>query len=567
MAAARRARSRRANVPGTPKKRAAPRAAARARAAPLGRRGFEPARIERWTRRIIISCHPKQLDFVLDPGLYVNALVGRGGGKTTGGMFRFVLRMITTPRAKCVYVALTRDSAMELMWEPLKDLVAELGIKARFHETKLVCTFLENGAQLKLVGCDDRKDIEKLRGKPYHEVGIDETASIAFALLDNLIHRIITPRLGDYNGVLWMIGTPGHILRGEFYDSTRHGAVDAKGVPLHRPYAERDKPEYTKYGPWYRWSSHAWTLLDGVAAGLPRLISLWNRALLEKEKNGWSDEHPVWCREYLGRWAADDTENVYKYRAHVEGKPWNQWDPTRVGPLQFAKLPTTFADWAFGFGMDLGHADPFSLQVFAYSPSDTTRTLYHVFEFIQTKMHAHPIAQLLLGEELNHMQPAGVMGVTGWPDAMVADLAGLGDTLLDELRNVYGITIVMAEKGYKYKFPAIELFNGDLIDGRIKVLKGSKLELELQTLQWVTNEYGIVTENKTMANHATDAAIYIRIAIAALFATSFATSTPPPAPKRDKRRDEPAEPTDAGDSDDALLLADGEFTDNGWGDG
>lgn len=510
--------------------------------------------------KLLDGCHPKQRSFVEDPHRRVSALVGRRGGKTTGQRARFLLRMFRTPRAQCVYIALTRPSAEELMWGPLKDVCERLGLRVgidvSFNETKLKMTLLRNGSTLRIVGADDKKEIEKLRGHKFHEVAIDEAASFSARLLENLIDRVIGPALGDYKGCLVMFGTPGHILDGPFYEATRPGS------PSHRRYEDRELPEYAR---WLSWSSHQWTLLDG-APYVPAMASAWEEALIEKEAKGWSDTHPVWCREWLGRWAADATENVYKYRAHLDdGAAWNQWDPKRVGPMQVAELPPGFSDWCFGFGMDMGHGDPFALEAFAFSPSDTSRTLYHVFEFQRREMYARLIADLLLGEERDHDRPAGVIGALGWPIGMVADLAGLGDSVLDELRMVYGITIKGAEKGYKYKFPAIELFNGDLIDGRVKILKGSILETQMLNLQWRADEYGALTENKTQANDASDAAIYCRLLVAHLFDAGKVAAPPPVKTVQSQHRTEPEEPDDRqGREDFSALLADGEYRD-AWG--
>jgi hypothetical protein len=92
----------------------------------------------------------------------------------------------------------------------------------------------------------------------------------------------------------------------------------------------------------------------------------------------------------------------------------------------------------------------------------------------------------------------------------VADTAGLGDALVEELSNVYGLRVTPAKK--KDKHDAIELFNGDLVDGRIKVLKGSSLEDQLLSLQWAIDDFGKLKESKAQANHSTDAAIYARTA-------------------------------------------------------
>lgn len=459
-------------------------------------------------QQLLASCHPKQLDFVCDPGRRVAALVGRGGGKTTGGRARLLLRMLRTPKAKCVYIAQTREVVIDLMWNPLKDLLDKLGIEARLNETSLRCTLLRNGATLRLVGCDDVKQIRKLRGQPFHEVHIDESASLDVKLLDHLIYRIIGPRLGDLNGCLVLYGTPEHQQSGPFFEATSPGSSIA------RDWKDRDEPQYAA---WSRWSVHRWTLYDGAAAGVPAIQNLLAEALLEKETNGWTDENAVWRREYLGEWASDDTERIFKYRPFLEdGTPWNQWDPERIllGPdkLKFAKLPD--GDWQYVWGIDLGHSDSFVIEILAWSP--TSPKLLHVFEYEKSGMYTRTIAEFLAGktwvEDIlkgkTPENPGGVIGAIGWPVGAVADKAALGGAILEELAQVYGIRIESAEK--KEKFDSIEMTNGDLVDGRLVILKGSNLETQMVQLQWSVDEYGRLKEKKGDRNDCTDGLIYGR---------------------------------------------------------
>lgn len=463
-----------------------------------------------------------------------------------------VRRMISTHRAQCLYIANTRSQAEELMWAPLKDLLEKLEIAAVFNETKLRCVLRKNGSVLRLVGADDKREIEKLRGQPFHEVGIDESASYPAQLLDHLMFRVIGPRLGDYDGTIWTIGTPGHLPAGPFYDATRPGSE------ISRHWSERDRPEYAD---WHKWSKHAWSLLDG-STFVPEMARLWERALRDKAANGWSDLHPVWRREYLGQWCQDDTENVFKYRPHdEEGNPWNQWDPQRT-KQGFAILPP--GDWRYVIGMDMGHSDPFALEVFAYQQS--AKTLWHVYEFERRGMYARTIAEILLGPDLNTDTPSGVLGVTGWPDGMVADTAGLGDALIEELSNVYGLKIEAAEK--KNKFDAIELSNGDLIDGHVKVLKGSKLEEQMMSLQWAIDDVGRLKENKGQRNDCTDAFVYARRRAMHQFTVVAAPDAPlrgsPPALEQQMREDEDrAAGIGAGEFDG--VLSDGEYKEEFWG--
>ena len=96
-----------------------------------------------------------------------------------------------------------------------------------------------------------------------------------------------------------------------------------------------------------------------------------------------------------------------------------------------------------------------------------------------------------------------------------------------------------AEK--KNKHDAIELFNGDLIDGRIKILKGSVLEQQLMNLQWAVDERtGLLREDKGARNDMSDAAIYARRRAAHKFAAEVVPEPEPTAVE--KRRGAMAPP-------------------------
>lgn len=493
--------------------------------------------------------HSYQEDAIFDPSQFFTWLVGRGGGKTTAFLWRFVIGMAAIERASFFYVAPTLGMATRLLWDPLKDLCYDqLDIDADFREVGRVCTFGKTGATLQLFGADDRREMDKLRGIPFNGIGLDEAALFAPDLLDWFIDRIITPRLKERRGWLGMASTPSHLFKGRFYEATRQGS------PLHRPYALRDEPEYKG---WKNWSSHAWSLADVAAlpdaANYPAIIANWEGALETKTANLWGDDHPIWMREYLGKWATDAAELVYRYQAHKDGQPWNQWDPERVGPMKIAKLPDTYKDWNYGFGMDLGAKDPFALQVLAVSPSDPTRTVYHVWELERPEMYPKPIAQVLLGEGHNCRKPEGLIGAIGWPNAIVIDLAHLGANYLKELNNDYGLPCVGAERKPGAKHAEIELFNGLLLDGRIKVLKGSLLEQQLMELRWKEDEFRMVKEDKAQANHSSDAALMARAALANLLGQPEPRAAQPPPvdpmePQPIPKRDDPLEPRPASGS-------------------
>lgn len=479
--------------------------------------------------RILAGCHPRQRDFVLDPADRIAARVGRGGGKTTGGKARFLIKMLRTPRASCAFVATTKTHAQLLMWEPLKLTCEKLGLRIGedvfFNETKLWFRIARTGSMLQLVGADDKSEVDKLRGQPFDEAGIDEAAIHKPSLLENLIDRVLSPRL---KGALWLVSTPWHTLGGPFYDATRPGSEH------HRPYADRALPEYDG---WSGWSSHFWTLVDPGAQEIPELREAWERARREKARKKWSDDHPVWRREYLGEWAADNTGKVFQYAPVLgpgdargaEGTPWNRWDPPRIRPGWFVDLSKAcpgVKDWHYSIALDKGNKDPFACNVFAFSPQDPERKFRHVWGMEKIGgMYAKPQAEMLIGEEAvdrmlkgkDQGKLGGVLGHTGWPDGFVADT---DQDTLDELSNVYGIRIEKADRNRDSKIGGIELVNGGLVAGEILVLAGSALEQQLTALQWKPDEDGIMKEDAAQANHSSDTLIYGRRVVATLLTSS-----------------------------------------------
>lgn len=466
-------------------------------------------------QRLIDDCHPEQRDFVLDDARYLAAIVGRGGGKTSGGRARFVRRMLTTPEAKCIYIAKTRDHAERLMWLPLKEVFKALGfvtgVDVIYNETKLRCTLVRTKATIQLWGADKPGYVEALRGDSYHEVGIDEAAIHPDKMLTNLIRAILGPRL---LGALWLIGTPGDRLKGLFYDVTRRGSK------LSRLWRER-----AEHPGWRGWSLHKWSLksaIDGTRERpIPVLVQLYQIQQDEIATQGLTDDNPVKRREYDGEWAADDTINVFSYRIHHPdtGALWNQWDPPREGPLMMAKLPEGLTDWAHVIALDLGFSDPTAINVFSFAYSDPTRTIYHRLCFEQKGMHSQMIAHKLLGPELDHEHPGGIIGALGeWPSGMIADSAHqMAEMILAEIGNVYGIRIDPMTKGFRYKLGAITVVNGDLVDGRLKILKDSHLEEQMLDLQWTESpRTGAPMERKDQPNHSTDCAIGARAIIGTL---------------------------------------------------
>lgn len=489
---------------------------------------------EQWaegiSKSLLDSCHPFQYDAAIDPAQRYSLLCGRGGTKTTTFRVRGVRKCTSQQRAKVLYFASTRARAKDLMWFPLKALLHKLGVDATFNETELRCTITRTGSMYQLSGLQDIADADKWRGDTFDEVQFDECGAIKPELLEYAIFQVIGPRVH----CLGLGGTPGLYRRKIFYDATRPGS------DMHRPYKDREKPEYRDFK---GYSSHHWTLKDIVdlpdaKKKYPALLELYALQLEEFERNKWSPDNPIRRREYDAVWAVDGSTRVFgAFRSHhPDGRMCNVWDPFEgkgliegVAGLRiaFPKLKgmfPEFTDWRFVVPMDMGHKDPFACNVQAFSPHDPKRRKWQVMSFEKVGLHAKPIAELLLGaEEVDEYiktgvfpttKFGGVFGVTGWPDAMVMDS---DYATLEELKNVYGIAIEKAEKKPEYKAGAIELTNGEFTEERLFVILNSPLHEQLEQLQWKELDNGRLIEDPAQANHSSDTEVYGCRAVATLF--------------------------------------------------
>lgn len=410
----------------------------------------------------------QQLDFLNDPSRKKTLLCPRRAGKTYALTTLLVTTCLTRPRANCVYITMTRGTAQSLIWEELKHLDTELELGINFHNTNLVATF-PRGGSIKLTGAETAHDVDKLRGKPYDVVVLDESKSFPPDIIDELVKQVIEPALHDRAGTLIMAGTPGAILAGVFYEATREGSA------ITRPWRSREGWERP-----FTWSGHSWNTSDNQA-----MPHIWQGFLADKEANRWHDDDPIWRREYLGQWVADDSGFVFRYNDER-----NSWLPELSEGNPFG-LPDGH-EWRFVLGVDLGFNDDTDIEVAAYS--ETCDTMYHVYSFAQPGLVVSEIARELRKAEQ----------IFGQFDAMIGDRGGLGRTIIESLNAEYGFDIQPAEK--QEKRDHIELCNSDLMAGRIKVLRGSHLERQMKYAQWDERGKDI---DKGFPDHAIDAFVYL----------------------------------------------------------
>ncbi len=423
--------------------------------------------------RILDRCLPHQRDFVLDTARMRSALCPRRAGKTFACAALIAHTALKKPGAKIVYLCLTSGQAADNLWGYLKKFSSDFELGLKFNETKLRAKF-PNGTTVQLAGAETRKEIDKLRGGAFglDLVVIDECKSFQERVLSELIWEVLKPALSDRLGSLVVIGTPGNILSGPFYEAT------VTDKPHERAPTVRYWPSRSEHKGKFTWSFHSWTSKQNTA-----MPQIWADAVRLKEERGLLDEDPIWLREYLGQWCPSDSLLVYRY---ADGR--NSWVPDNES--QFG-LPSGHV-WKYVLGMDIGFNDSTAIVVAAYS--DTNPNLYHVYDFKQPHLSVDSIEKAV----------RETIARFGDFEGMVADTGGLGKTVVATL-NERGLYFEAAEKREKYDH--IELVNSDLLSGRIKVLSDSYLASEMALLQWEDSTYK--KEDKSTDNHACDAFLYL----------------------------------------------------------
>lgn len=468
------------------------------------------------------TCH--QRAFVLDTSDHVSLRCPRRAGKSRAMSTKALHVGESRPGSRILVISLTLKSTKENFWAGSPSGIFVLddlyGLGLRYHNTDLVWHH-QNGSRGRLAGAETRADIEYLRGAAAEAdvVLIDECKSFHPQLLIELIRDVIRPGLMTRQGQLIMGGTPGLIPVGPFYEATCEASrvttrVDGPeghpvevSVPTCWPAGE-EYPDYImgavaslrKEDPDYLfepWSLHSWTIEDN-----DKVPHQWERALKDKRRAGWGDDHPAWLREYLGQWVADTSGLVYAY-AHVrsEKESYVQWWPEKSQDNP-SGLPPEEGPWHLVMGLDFGYEDANALVLVAYS--ERIAELRHVYDFKSP--------HLTLDQFVDEIKEA--IARFGAPEVIIGDAGALGKLVIESFGTLFGLSVIKAEKAEK--FDHIELMNNDMHAGRVKIIPGGDLEDELLGLQWdlskdtkekLARSFKL-RESPSCPNHLCDALLY-----------------------------------------------------------
>lgn len=391
----------------------------------------------------------QQNDFVNDQSRFIAAQCSRRAGKTNALALKFFKTLEKYPKSQCVYLALTRDSARDIMWPVLNEINERNQLGCDFKDSKLIMSH-PNGAKLILYGADQKNFIKRLKGRKYPGVGIDEAQDFGVHL-QSLIDDVLTPSISDYeDGWLALTGTPGPVPNGYFFEVTQE----------------------KKYG----YSVHHWTLLDNPYMPDPQAFI----ADLCKKRQ-WDDNNPTLLREYRNKWVLDVSSLWITYKENIN---------------DYASLPDINPKkYNYIMGIDIGFKDADAIAVLAYS--DTSPVTYLVEEIVTSKQGLTELA-----EQVKYLSAKYNV------HKMVIDEGGLGKKLAEEMRRRHHIPVQPADKMRKQE--TVEFFNDSLRTGRFKANKNSRFAQDsyLVQIDWDKSTPNRVVVKKQPHSDIIDAVLY-----------------------------------------------------------
>lgn len=364
----------------------------------------------------------KQLSFVRDPSSFKIAVTTRRAGKSTSCVADLVYTAVETPECVCLYITLSRKNAKRLVWPEFKRINKRYKLGGIPNESDLSLTF-PNGSVIYLLGAKDRTAIEDMRGLPVKLCYLDESQSFP-AYIKDLIDDVLGPALMDHAGTLCLIGTPGPVPSGYFYDLTKNKA----------------------------WSNHFWSFFDNPH--IARKSKKTHQEMLDRElrRRGVTVEDASIQREWFGKWVVDRNALVFQYDDSINN---------------YIKLPDGV--WTYVLGIDLGFDDADALALLCYNESSPS--VYLVEEIVTRHQDITSLVTQI-----------DILRAKYDISKIVIDTAGLGKKITEEIGRRYKIPMIPADKSRKLEY--IELFNDELRTGKFKARPGSKFSQDCNKVEW-----------------------------------------------------------------------------------
>jgi hypothetical protein len=354
-----------------------------------------------------------------------------------------------------VFGARTLGIAKDIIWADLDALNEQYCLGWNINNSDLSIT-TRAGGRFRLFGVDDRKSVDKVRGKKYRLVICDE-ASTYEEFLRELVEKCFDPGTKDLRGRIILSGTPGYVKAGYWFEASQ-GVV--KG-----------------------WSNHHWTIFDNTY--IPDVAA----ALAEtREMFGWDEDHPTYVGEYLGRWVDNSTLLVCDF---LESR-----NVVHEMPRHYNKT------WRHVVGMDYGFNDRCAWPTVAVDPHSGER--YVVSGFAEEK---------LLGDEPSRITREHVEEFE--TSYVVCDPGGGGKGFFETFNAQHGreMGCIIRAANKVDKLGSIRLLNQELRTGRLKFLmpRAAPVVSEIKRLLWKDERREVMIEGPAFPDDLFDGLRYALI--------------------------------------------------------
>lgn len=364
----------------------------------------------------------EQLDFVTDPARFATAVCSVRAGKTTACAADLISTATSSPGTTGLYITLARSSAKRIVWPELHRIVRDFRINAKFNEAELSIHFT-SGSKIYCSGANTEAETEKLRGLSNVALAYVDESQAFRAHLKELVDDILVKRLYDTNGRCRLIGTPGPIPSGYFYEASQSKS----------------------------WSHHAWTLHNNPWIERKSGLSVAQLIQQDMDRKGVGVDDPSIQRECFGRWVLDTQSLILNYNEglnHYEDLPKGKWN--------------------YILGMDFGYNDADAFSVLGWT--DTSPNTYLIEEMVKDKQTYEQMEANFL--ELHRRYTFA---------KVIGDPGGGGKKLIESLRARYKVPFAVAEK--TEKVANLKLLNNALRTGRFKAKKTSRFSQDCNLLE------------------------------------------------------------------------------------
>jgi hypothetical protein len=381
---------------------------------------------------------------------------------------------LAKPDTLALYVTLTRLSGKRIVWRRLNKLNREYGLGGKPDRAELTITF-PNGSEIRVMGCKDETEADKIRGiDPAPSVVVLDEAQAFKDYVQELVEDALEPMLLETDGTMVLIGTPGKIRAGYFYEACQSATEAMRQVmnvaaPANDNAGDEDD-EDEDGGP--EWSVHHWTIADN-----PFIERVAEKLVRLRKKKRWTETHPTYQREYLGRWVTEHDALVYKY------------DQERNGYTQLPDL--TSLEWRCVFIVDQGFVHSDALGALWFRPGKPGAWLEEIS--VQPKKTA---TELQEDARAAYETRKGRCVRFGW------DEGGGGKKVAEDVRRgkpaegKRPLPVEPVEKGPGSKLAGIEATNGALVCGALKVPSNGQAAEDAGKVTWDPKARGVKLSDK-----------------------------------------------------------------------